>query len=117
MENYYLKSGKFGVHHNDCFSLFTLQGLLLKELEPSLTLPWLAGNTSAAGEGAGPKVAGVGSGRTFECPHCGQTFPSTYRLKRHQISHTGERPYRCSQCDATFTRLDHMKRHVANVHK
>ncbi|XP_061117587.1 zinc finger protein 729-like [Conger conger] len=47
----------------------------------------------------------------FQCAICFKIFKSPYKLKRHYVTHTGERPYRCSVCKKTFTQSGHLKTH------
>ncbi|KIJ66853.1 hypothetical protein HYDPIDRAFT_166311 [Hydnomerulius pinastri MD-312] len=50
---------------------------------------------------------------SFECDECQQTFTALFSLKRHQQSHTGERPYKCSipGCEQAFFNSSDCKRH------
>lgn len=47
----------------------------------------------------------------FRCSHCSKTFARADKLRLHERTHTGERPYPCSQCDKTFSRPDKLKIH------
>ncbi|XP_058267943.1 zinc finger protein 281 [Hemibagrus wyckioides] len=58
------------------------------------------------------------------CQHCSATFCSPYHLRRHEYTHTGERPFWCSECNVGFIqkyryrnhRMIHHERHI-NVYK
>ncbi|XP_070396323.1 zinc finger and BTB domain-containing protein 7C-like isoform X1 [Dermacentor albipictus] len=57
------------------------------------------------------RVSGV-----WRCNRCLYTAPDIYRIKRHQVTHTGERRYYCPICQARFTAKQsvkiHMRRHT-----
>ncbi|CAL9704080.1 unnamed protein product [Knipowitschia caucasica] len=54
-------------------------------------------------------------GKVYQCPYCGKVATSAYRLKRHMIVHTGERPFSCSTCGKTFARKYSRDEH-ATIH-
>lgn len=47
---------------------------------------------------------------------CGQEFLSASHARRHQKTHTGEKPYRCSICGSTGTQIDSIRKHIKNIH-
>lgn len=47
----------------------------------------------------------------FSCDQCDYSTYSSYNLKVHIRTHTGEKPYRCSECKTTFRTPSHLNRH------
>lgn len=54
--------------------------------------------------------------RKYECSFCSRNFGWSTDLKRHILTHTGERPFVCKLCDATFTRNFLLQKHVLKQH-
>jgi len=52
----------------------------------------------------------------FSCDVCGKVFSKKGGLKRHKISHTGERPYSCDLCDKDFKRSHRLSEHKFKIH-
>ncbi|XP_030751699.1 zinc finger and BTB domain-containing protein 8A-like [Sitophilus oryzae] len=85
----------------------------------SITLRTLAQRSAAArrsGQGGSGGSNWAMKLRKFKCDLCPASFNRASTLSRHQLVHTGERPYACSQCDKAFSRLDKLKNHIKRVH-
>ncbi|XP_049511294.1 histone-lysine N-methyltransferase PRDM9-like [Dermacentor silvarum] len=56
------------------------------------------------------------SARRHACPECGKRFTQRFDLKRHLVTHTGEKPHACSECGKRFALRYVAKRHEQVVH-
>ncbi|KAH7134459.1 fungal-specific transcription factor domain-containing protein [Dactylonectria estremocensis] len=58
-------------------------------------------------------MAKLGDGPTkgVQCSVCGERFSRTDHLKRHQLRHSGVKPYSCIFCNDAFTRSDNLRDH------
>lgn len=56
------------------------------------------------------------SKKKYACHLCTKVFGWSTDLKRHILTHTGERPFRCETCQATFTRNFLLQKHQTKVH-
>ncbi|XP_016426519.1 zinc finger protein 236-like [Sinocyclocheilus rhinocerous] len=50
------------------------------------------------------------------CQHCKATFGSPYTLRRHEYTHTGERPFWCHQCNMGFIQKYRLLKHTFACH-
>jgi len=58
------------------------------------------------------KEGSVDDDKRFYCSHCSKTYACANSLRRHVLSHTGERPFSCTTCSKTFSQACNLKRHM-----
>lgn len=54
--------------------------------------------------------------KIYQCRFCFKAFSKPSLLKRHETTHTGERPYKCEQCSSAFKQKVHLTGHYAKMH-
>ncbi|CDK26793.1 unnamed protein product [Kuraishia capsulata CBS 1993] len=57
-----------------------------------------------------------GKPRLFVCAICTRAFARQEHLKRHERSHTKEKPFSCGVCSRKFSRRDLLLRHAQKLH-
>lgn len=51
-------------------------------------------------------------GRLHRCQFCQYTSCYTTNLKKHVLTHTGERPFACSYCNYRSSQKTNLKKHL-----
>lgn len=57
----------------------------------------------------------ISAGKVHQCPHCAYNTTDSFKLRRHTLKHTGERPFTCPYCSYGTTRKELLKEHI-NLH-
>ncbi|KAI8503104.1 Histone-lysine N-methyltransferase prdm9 [Branchiostoma belcheri] len=55
-----------------------------------------------------PDMSGA---KRLKCKHCNYSTDITVDIKKHMVTHTGERPFKCSTCRKRFTTNSSLRRH------
>lgn len=58
----------------------------------------------------------LGKPRVFVCNTCTRAFARLEHLRRHERSHTKEKPFTCGVCQRKFSRRDLLLRHAQKLH-
>lgn len=59
----------------------------------------------------------LGKPRLFVCQVCTRAFARLEHLRRHERSHTKEKPFACGVCQRKFSRRDLLLRHAQKLHQ
>lgn len=54
--------------------------------------------------------------RKYRCTYCSRCFGWSTDLKRHILTHTGEKPFECKFCSSKFTRNFLLQKHILKQH-
>lgn len=55
--------------------------------------------------------------KNFQCELCYKQFLSSVDLRRHSMTHTGEKPFACTLCSHKAVRKADIKRHMSAKHQ
>nr|CAB3267984.1 zinc finger protein 271 [Phallusia mammillata] len=55
--------------------------------------------------------------RPYACRFCAKRFPTSTNARRHERTHTGDRPHLCKVCKKGFIQKTDMVKHLRSVHK
>ena len=94
-------------------SLWNWQSIqqLQQDDQPLNPVPSFKSICSFAGTGVPTRRRGR-QGKSSTCHMCNKIFESSYKLKLHMFSHTGEKPYVCDICGKGFSRGTNLNQHL-----
>ncbi|EFO96145.1 hypothetical protein CRE_14513 [Caenorhabditis remanei] len=56
------------------------------------------------------------SSKRHECKVCHKTFTRPFVLRRHEVVHTGEKPFECDFCGSRFSQNSSLNLHLRTIH-
>ena len=93
---------------------------LLMPISPPSVGPAAAGISTGpqpASRQLQPKTHGdIAHHKKHECQHCSRSFYLMGDLRRHLLTHTGEKPFKCPHCPHAANRKGNMLWHMVSQH-
>ncbi|XP_044748972.1 zinc finger protein Xfin-like [Coccinella septempunctata] len=63
------------------------------------------------------KIESARKTKKYKCLYCKKCFGWSTDLKRHLLSHTGEKPFKCISCNLSYARKFILHKHINKYHK
>ena len=85
---------------------FSFQMAQSSQLHPHYVIP----RSRQSSQGL-DSVGVVEEERRHVCQICSKAFKRADHLRKHEITHTGEKPFACEHCGKAFNRKENLKTH------